>query len=63
MKKAIYEVDEGNKKLFSKPIPPDRQVCKYCGCTQERACPGGCWWVRENICSRCRPDLEPKAEV
>ena len=20
-------------------------VCKYCGCTQDRACPEGCGWV------------------
>lgn len=29
--------------------------CVYCGCTDERACPGGCAWVDENhtLCTRC----------
>jgi hypothetical protein len=21
--------------------------CRLCGCTEERACPGGCFWVRD----------------
>lgn len=29
------------------------QKCKYCGCTQERACRGGCYWIYENVCSEC----------
>lgn len=28
-------------------------ICKKCGCTDERACPGGCHWVAPNLCSRC----------
>jgi hypothetical protein len=27
--------------------------CRVCGCTQEHACDGGCWWVRGDICSVC----------
>ena len=29
--------------------------CIYCGCTEDRACPGGCHWVdrRLAICSAC----------
>ena len=29
--------------------------CRVCGCTQMRACPGGCWWVDMDLCSRCAP--------
>lgn len=36
--------------------PADGQ-CRLCGCTDERACPGGCWWVRDDLCSSCW-DLE-----
>jgi len=25
--------------------------CKYCGCTDEKACEGGCYWWAPNICS------------
>ena len=27
--------------------------CRKCGCTDERACPNGCWWVEADLCSRC----------
>lgn len=38
-------------------------VCEGCGCTEEAACPGGCWWDENAleqgryICSECAPDL------
>lgn len=28
-------------------------ACRVCGCTDERACPGGCTWVEPDLCSRC----------
>jgi hypothetical protein len=27
--------------------------CRVCGCTDARACEGGCSWVRDDLCSRC----------
>jgi len=27
--------------------------CIYCGCSDNRACPEGCMWVREKVCSSC----------
>lgn len=36
-------------------------TCTSCGCTDARACRGGCWWIqldRENrtgLCSSCDP--------
>lgn len=37
------------------------RACRECGCTDERACPGGCWWVPDDqhggyLCSSCAPD-------
>jgi hypothetical protein len=29
------------------------QICRECGCTQNNACPNGCWWVEEDLCSDC----------
>jgi len=29
------------------------QACRVCGCTEERACPGGCCWVEVDLCSAC----------
>lgn len=28
-------------------------ACRVCGCTELAACPGGCWWVADDLCSRC----------
>lgn len=27
--------------------------CRYCGCTNDRACSGGCHWHRPEYCSAC----------
>lgn len=27
--------------------------CRVCGCTDERACAGGCSWVEADLCSVC----------
>lgn len=27
--------------------------CRVCGCTDDRACPGGCLWADEDLCSAC----------
>jgi len=29
--------------------------CRACGCTNEEACPEGCSWVEEDLCSECVP--------
>ncbi len=29
--------------------------CRVCGCTDAKACPGGCSWVAEDLCSSCVP--------
>jgi hypothetical protein len=41
----------------------DDPVCRVCGCTWDRGCPGGCWWVvdpegKGDLCSACCPDGE-----
>lgn len=28
-------------------------ACRRCGCTDERGCPEGCWWIEEDLCSSC----------
>lgn len=32
-----------------------RDTCKFCGCTDDNACDGGCSWAdeRRTVCSRC----------
>lgn len=35
----------------------DTRACVACGCTDDRACPGGCSWVSRSppLCSACVP--------
>lgn len=28
-------------------------ICRVCGCTEDKACPGGCSWVEPDLCSEC----------
>jgi hypothetical protein len=28
-------------------------ACAGCGCSESRACPGGCVWATRTLCSRC----------
>ncbi|EHL0042373.1 hypothetical protein E5K34_002501 [Enterococcus faecalis] len=32
---------------------PDDRRCRVCGCTQFNACSGGCYWIEEDLCTRC----------
>lgn len=29
------------------------QVCRVCGCTDDEACPEGCYWIAPDLCSAC----------
>lgn len=35
------------------PRPLAERVCRVCGCTQNHACEGGCWWINDDLCSSC----------
>ena len=50
------------------PMPPalwwarrHGQRCRVCACTDCEACPGGCWWVEEDLCSSCVGKEVPNA--
>jgi predicted RNA-binding Zn-ribbon protein involved in translation (DUF1610 family) len=32
---------------------PEEQRCRVCGCTWYNACEGGCYWVEDDLCSKC----------
>lgn len=34
---------------------PGVRRCRVCGCTDDRACPGGCWWAGPDLCTACDP--------
>lgn len=35
------------------PECADARTCRVCGCSDVRACPGGCTWVAADLCSAC----------
>lgn len=35
----------------SRPMQP--VACRVCGCTDDRACAGGCTWTGPDLCSNC----------
>lgn len=37
----------------AQPLFDDDVACRVCGCTQERACEGGCSWAEVDLCSAC----------
>lgn len=41
----------GEEQLF------DVDTCRMCGCTDDHACEGGCYWVEEDLCSQCAEKL------
>ena len=45
---------DGRAELGYEELPgPPQGVCRYCHCTEQRACPGGCAWldVHKTVCS------------
>ena len=36
-----------------KPLDTTNWRCAECGCDDSTPCPGGCTWVRPNLCSVC----------
>jgi hypothetical protein len=49
----VAEVAVAESELSSKMVGKTERRCRVCGCTQNNACPGGCYWVEWDLCSRC----------
>lgn len=47
---------------FEKPRRAHERKCRKCGCTDDLACPGGCYWVEADLCSRCVTGRRAKGE-
>lgn len=41
----------------------DPDACARCGCTDEEACPDGCFWVAPRLCSTCATPTELEAHA
>ena len=52
---GIYDVDVDDAEA-ERQVRIARGVehaCVGCGCSESRACDGGCVWATERLCSRC----------
>jgi hypothetical protein len=38
----------------------DEPTCRECGCSDSLACPEGCWWTQEDLCSVCAQESEER---
>lgn len=47
---------------MTEPLVTLIRRCRVCGCDDEHACPGGCWWVEDDLCSACQPAPEVEAK-
>lgn len=45
---------------FGNKQPAPERTCLICGCTDSKACEGGCSWVLPEICSKCVTDKVPE---
>lgn len=41
-----------SRRTIAAPVMGE-MVCRGCGCSDHRACDGGCFWVGRNLCSNC----------
>lgn len=39
--------------FYACPTHTNEAFCRVCGCSEWEPCPGGCYWVEEDLCSAC----------
>lgn len=49
--KTVFLTREAAEKTLE--IDENEQKCRVCGCTWNNACEGGCYWVEDDLCSKC----------
>ncbi len=53
------EAREAIERLAARLAGADLPRCRVCGCTDDQACAGGCWWVADDLCSACEARATP----
>lgn len=48
---------------MSKQHKKEKRKCRICGCTDDKACPGGCYWVGRDLCSKCEEIISLKKAI
>lgn len=52
-RKNIKSISDSEKSEIKRQAEEYVRSCRVCGCTDDHACPGGCYWVEEDLCSAC----------
>lgn len=47
------EINSGFWLSFDSAYAELNKKCRVCGCSWDHACEGGCYWVGDDLCSRC----------
>lgn len=55
---TVKKFYEGDEQYLIQEEKSERK-CRICGCTWNNACEGGCYWVEDDLCSKCAEDKEP----
>jgi len=55
---AVFDLDDVARASVDVDEAAMGPRCRVCGCTNDLACPGGCWWVADpqelgDLCSSC----------
>ncbi|PNT91265.1 hypothetical protein [Clostridium thermosuccinogenes] len=61
--KAMHYLDDACPHFQSIENESTEQRCRVCGCTDYHACEGGCYWVEDDLCSRCAEFEENVLEI
>lgn len=55
-KRKVLEVKEhepSRNRILNGESPAPVQTCTRCGCTEAKACTGGCSWALPTLCTSC----------
>lgn len=59
---TVKKFYEGDEQYLIQEEKSERK-CRICGCTWNNACEGGCYWVEDDLCSKCAEDKEPVSKT
>lgn len=51
------KTSDGIEVIGFKVESDEERKCRICGCTQNNACEGGCYWTEIDLCSNCRDQI------
>jgi|ERR1039458_4754818 hypothetical protein len=50
---VVYEQETEDAEVTAHVFNIADRKCAACGCTEQKACPGGCEWVDWDLCTAC----------